>query len=460
MSGRILVVDDDASIRETFEHHLARSGYQVRTAASAEEALALVAEFEPALVITDIRMPGMDGLELLRQVRSAAEDIDVLLITAHEEMKTAIEAMKAGAYDYLVKPLDLDQIDILLQRCFRDRALHRRVRHLADEAAEPYSLERLVGRDPRMIEIYKLIGTLAENRAPVLIRGETGTGKEVIARAIHFNSADAAEPFIAVNCTALTQTLLESELFGHVRGAFTGAIADRKGRFELAGSGTIFLDEIGDTSPEFQAKLLRVLEEREFYPVGGERARRTEARVIAATHRPIEELVAEGRFREDLYFRLRVVEITVPPLRERRDDIPLLAEHLIARIGAELHKEVRLISEDAMRLLTAYDWPGNVRELENALTRAAVLARGPFIAPEHLSLAAVSLTHASATAGTTPDDTLDAVERTHVQQVLERTGGNKRQAARLLGISRPRLDRIIEKHGLMVTDRGQGGHGS
>jgi DNA-binding NtrC family response regulator len=459
MSRRILVVDDDASIRETFEHHLTRSGHQVATAASAEAALDHIAELDPALVITDLRMPGMDGLELLRRVRAAMPDVDVLVITAHEDMRSAMEAMKAGAYDYLVKPLDLDQIDLLVERCFQDRRLKRRAQQLTAEAAEPYALNQLVGRDPRMIEIYKLIGTLAANRAPVLLRGETGTGKEVIARAIHFNSADAQEPFIAVNCTALTETLLESELFGHVRGAFTGAVADHRGRFELAGAGTIFLDEIGDVSPSFQAKLLRVLEDREFYPVGGERPRRTEARVIAATNRSIEERIRTGDFREDLYFRLKVVEIWVPPLRDRRGDIPLLADHLLARIAADLHKEVRLIAADALRALAAYDWPGNVRELENTLTRAVVVARGSAITSEHLSLGPATEAADPAAAGAVNDEsTLDQAERAHVERVLRRTGGNKRQAARILAISRPRLDRLIAKHRLMVTERDHRGH--
>ena len=458
MKQRILVVDEDASIRDTFEHHLTRSGYEVSTAASAEQALGILAESDPDLVITDVRMPGMDGLELLRQIRSLLPDVDVIVITAHEDMRSAMEAMKAGAQDYLVKPLDLDQLDLLVERCFSDRKLRRRVQQLDAEEAESYSLDRLVGRDPRMIEISKLIGSLADNRAPVLIRGETGTGKELIARAIHFNSASSEEPFVAVNCTALTETLLESELFGHVRGAFTGAVSDHRGRFELAGAGTIFLDEIADTSPQFQAKLLRVLEDHEFYPVGGERPRRTGARVIAATNACLEERVAEGGFREDLYFRLKVVEVSVPPLRERRGDIPLLAEHLLARIARDLHRDVRLISEDALEALAGYDWPGNVRELENTLTRAAVTSRGPVITLERLSLG-----HASeADAGSDPDEavarSLDDVERAHVQRILDQTGSNKRQAARILEISRPRLDRLIGKYDLTVTDRYHDSH--
>ncbi len=455
MTRRVLVVDDDDSIRETFAYHLGRAGYHVTTAASGEEALALLTEVEPGVVITDIRMPGMDGLELLGRIRAASPETDVLVITAHEDMKSASTAMKQGAYDYLVKPLDLDRIEALVERCFRDRKLRDRSQGLAEAAGEPNGSRQLVGGDPRMIEIYKLIGTLADNPAPVLIQGETGTGKELIARAIHLGSRRAEEPFIAVNCTALAETLLESELFGHVRGAFTGAVSHHKGRFELAGSGTLFLDEIGDTTPSFQAKLLRVLEEREFYPVGGERPRRTDARVMAATNQHLETLVREGRFRQDLFFRLKVVEITVPPLRERRADIPLLADHLLVRIGRGLHKDVRGISEPAMALLADYAWPGNVRELENTLTRAVVLARGPVLTPELLSLGPVE-------AGVSPDadETLDARERDHVAEVLRRVGGHKRRAVEILGISRPRLDRIIARYGLEVTKRDPGGNAS
>jgi DNA-binding NtrC family response regulator len=459
MTKRVLVVDDDDSIRETFEYHLKRAGYEVTTAESAEEALGLLAEVDPGVAITDVRMPGMDGLELLRRIRSASPETDVLVITAHEDMKSASAAMREGAYDYLVKPLDLDRIEALVDRCFRDQKLSRRSEQLAEEAAEPYALDQMVGRDPRMIEIYKLIGTLADNPAPVLIQGETGTGKELIARAIHFGSQGAEEPFIAVNCTALTENLLESELFGHVRGAFTGAVANHKGRFELAGAGTIFLDEIGDTTPSFQAKILRVLEEREFYPVGGERPRRTEARVMAATNQPLEKLVNEGRFRDDLYFRLKVVEITVPPLRDRRNDIPLLAGHLLARISQGLHKDVRLISDEAMETLSEYHWPGNVRELENTLTRAVVLARGPAVTPELLSLGPMgggiggSPAPQASASESGANETLDALERDHVEEVLRRVGGHKRRAVEILGISRPRLDRIIAKYGLEVTKR-------
>jgi two-component system response regulator PilR (NtrC family)/two-component system response regulator HydG len=459
VTERILVVDDDASIRETFRHHLAGQGYQMATAGDAAEAIAQLAGFDPALVITDVRMPRLSGLELLQQLKEARPDLDVIVITAHQDMATAIGAMKAGAYDYLVKPLDLDQIDLVVTRCLRDRAARAKARRLTAEVAGPYQLDRIVGRDPAMIEVFKLIGSVTRGRTPVLIRGETGTGKELVARAIHYNSDAAGEPFVALNCTAIPVELLESELFGHVRGAFTGAVSDRRGRFELAGRGTIFLDEIGDTSPALQAKLLRVLQEREFFPVGSEKSRRTEARVIAATNRDLKSLVKEERFREDLYYRLKVVEIRLPPLRDRPGDIPVLARHFLEQGAREMHLPAPTLSEPALKVLTRYDWPGNVRELEHTLTRAMVLARGGVIGAEHLPLGAP----VPGRTDEPEDDSLEAAERAQVRRVLARTGGNKRQASALLGISRPTLDRLMEKHGLaggVVKDVDTGGQES
>jgi DNA-binding NtrC family response regulator len=462
MPRTVLLVDDDASIRRTFELQVTRLGYVVHTTESAEAALACVGSVDPGVVVSDVRMPGLGGLSLLDHMRAARPSVPILMITAHQDMATAVAAMKSGAYDYLVKPLDLDRLELVLDRCFRERDARRRAERAAadaDDVKESYSLGQLVGRDATMVEIYKTIGVLATNRASVLVRGETGTGKEMLARAIHFNSDAATEPFVAVNCTAVPEALLESELFGHLRGAFTGATGDRRGRFELAGRGTIFLDEIGDTSPAFQAKLLRVLQDREFYPVGGEKPRRTEARVIAATHRPLEQLVRSGQFREDLYFRLRVVEISVPPLRERRDDIGALAEHLIAKTGKELHKEGSTLSAEALRALCSYDWPGNVRELENTLTRALVLARGPTITADLLALGAAAPGVISDPDRPT-DESLASVERAHVSAVLARLKGNKRRAARALGVSRSRLDRLLDKHGLAAPERDNESHES
>jgi DNA-binding NtrC family response regulator len=448
MGRKILVVDDDAATREAFELHLLGSGYEVACADSAEVALSTLHRFAPDVILTDVQMGGISGIELLQRVTQISPETHVIVITGYDDMASTIQAIREGAFDYLAKPVDIDQLDLVLQRCFRERAAQKRAGpDTPDGRAVDSGL--VAGRSPQMVEIFKQIGHLASNRAPVLIRGETGTGKELIARAIHDFSQWAAEPFIAINCTAIAESLLESELFGHTRGAFTGALNDRKGRFEQAGLGTLFLDEIGDTSPAFQAKLLRVLQQREFYPVGGERARRTEARVVAATHRPIEELIREGKFREDLYFRLRVVEIQIPPLRERIEDIPLIAEHLLARACRTMHKQVRVIPPDVMRMLQSYEWPGNVREMENAIARAVVLSRGPVLSAEHLPLRS----HASQESGASANaparlKTLDETEREHVERVLERTGGNKRRAAAILGISRPRLDRLLSKYSM------------
>jgi DNA-binding NtrC family response regulator len=442
MPRRILLVDDDPSVLTSLSQGLSHLGTEPDSAGSAEEALTKLARDPPDLILSDIRMPGLDGIELLKLVHSRAPSVDVVLMTAFDDMTTVVRSMREGAFDFLVKPIDLDELSAVLSRAFEDQRARERVRRAADEEAQPYRLNELVGRDPRMIEVYKLVGQLAANRVSVLIRGETGTGKELVARAIHFNSTDASEPFIAVNCTALAETLLESELFGHVRGAFTGAVSDRRGRFALAGRGTILLDEIADTGPEFQAKVLRILEDGEFYPVGTELPERTEARVITATHRDLEDMVRDGRFREDLYYRLRVVEIALPPLRDRPEDLPVLARHLVCKASAKLHRSAPTLPDSTVELLLRHDWPGNVRELENCLTRAIALATGGVIRPTHLGLGPED------GASLRPFRTLEATERDEVRRVLAATGGNKTRTAEILGISKPRLYRLIEKHQL------------
>ncbi len=422
--ARIMVVDDDKDGLEVLKTRLTHAGYEVETAESAEQALARVAAFDPGMIVTDVRMSGMTGLELLDKIRTSTDGIEVVVMTAHDDMETAVSAMRSGAFDFLVKPVDPKALQSLADRCFKERELLDSTTETEEALALPRG--RLIGGDPRMIDIYKTIGVLAANRATVLIRGETGTGKEVIARGVHDNSDVSSEPFIAVNCTALTDSLLESELFGHVKGSFTGATGSRKGYFELAGKGTIFLDEIGDTSPDFQTKLLRVLQERQFYPVGGEEPRSTKARVIGATHRPIERLIEEGRFREDLYFRLKVVEINVPPLRERPGDIQMIATALLGKIRGETGRDVRRISDEALLRLQHHPWPGNVRELENALMRAAIVARGTVIGADHLILESHDTD--------VEDVTLKAAIRLHVHRVLDRVGGDQESAAELLGI--------------------------
>ena len=336
MPRRVLVVDDDSSMRNAIEQAL-RADYDVVVANGVEAALGMLGAGID-VVLSDVRMPGADGFTLLRLLKERAPSVDVIMMSAFDDMPTVVTVMREGATDFLAKPLDLHDLRRVLQRVFDDRRVRERLQQTAEGAAASYQLDELIGGAPGMVAIYKLVGQAAAVRTNVLIRGETGTGKELIARAIHYNSSDATEPFVALNCTSLPSTLLESELFGHVRGAFTGAHAARRGRFDLAGRGTIFLDEIGDTSPEFQTKLLRVLQEREYYPVGAERPERAEARVTAATHRNLEQMVADGSFRADLYYRLRVLEIAVPPLRERAADIPLLARHLLQLASHALHR--------------------------------------------------------------------------------------------------------------------------
>jgi DNA-binding NtrC family response regulator len=455
---RILLVEDDESHRRTLDRHMSASGYSVLAVESAEAALNRIHDFQPDIIVTDVQMDGMDGFELLRRVRETLPDVDVVVITGYAGVQGAIDAMKDGAYDYLVKPLDLDQLDEVLERCIVERQAPEGTTLRGEADALPASVGGLVGRHPAMMEVFKRIGTVAASRAAVLIQGETGTGKELIARTIHANSAYSDEPFVAVNCAAVPENLLESELFGHVKGAFTGATSDRLGRFELAGDGTIFLDEIGDTTLAFQSKLLRVLQEREFYPVGGEELRRTRARVVAATHQSLKEHVRDGSFREDLYFRLQVIEIHVPPLRERRSDIPLLVRHILAKASADLERPVPALPPEVMAELLSRDWTGNVRELENTLTRAIVLCRGPSLSmrdiggrsgEEGVERAMRPLDSDISDDEGDDDLSLDAMERRYVQQVLLKTGGNKSAAARILEISRPRLDRMIDRHRLV-----------
>jgi len=443
MPGALLIVDDDSTVRESLGEALSEAGYDVRTAEDVAHALAALSAHAPDVVLSDVRMPGLDGLELLRLLRERSPGVQVILMTAYDDMPTVAAAMRQGATDFLVKPLHLHALRDLLTRVFDDRRARERASRDGPAAEDGLAIGDLVGRDARMIEIYKLIGQVAATHANVLIRGESGTGKELIARAVHANSREAAEPFVPINCTALPATLLESELFGHVRGSFTGAVGDRRGKFAQAGRGSIFLDEIGDTSGDFQTKLLRVLQERQFYPVGADRPERTEARVIAATHRELEAMVAAGQFRADLYYRLRVVEIVVPPLRDRPGDLPLLARALLHRASAALGRPAPVLASDALAALARHSWPGNVRELENCLTRALVVASGEVIRAEHVVLGVPTGNDAPGHVST-----LEEMEREHVIRALAATRGHKARAAQLLGVSRPRLDRLLAKHGL------------
>ena len=425
----------------------------VTTAPSAEEALQVIAEVDPDVALVDVRMPGMDGLELLRLLRERSPDVAVVVMSAYEDLPTVAAAMRDGTVDFLVKPLYLHQVRDVVGKIPARRSGQRSPVEPEPLLDVPSPAVDIIGHTPGMIEVFKRVGQAAGNRVTVLVRGESGTGKEMVARSIHHSSTDSAEPFVAVNCAALPEGLLESELFGHVKGAFTGASSDRAGRFVSAGRGTIFLDEIGDTTDQFQSRLLRVLQEQEIYAVGSDTPRRTEARVIVATHRDLEALLESGAFRTDLYYRIRVIEIDIPPLRERLDDIRALAEHLVWRVSRSLHRDPPTLADDASAALASHDWPGNVRELENCLARAVVAATGASISAEHLSLGR-DRPRESTNLGS-----LEEAEQQHLKRVLKAVDGRKTRAAEILGVSRTRLDRLIKKYRLEELAPGRGGGG-
>src|SRR5258706_6215181 len=406
---RILIVDDDRSIRELLSMHLEERGFGVDSAATGAEGFRIAEESPPSAIVLDMRLPDGSGIDLIPELRKRAAEAPVLMITAHHDMATTILAMKAGAFDYIHKPIDIQAFDLALDRALEVRRLSRGTDYLSVEGSRPFKIDDIVGASPSMQQLFKDVGRVAASKATVLIHGESGTGKELIARVIHSYSA-AQKPFIAINCSAIVDTLLESELFGHEKGAFTGALQAKPGKFELAEEGSIFLDEIGELSQNLQAKLLRVLQEREVERVGGGRRIPIRARILAATHRELADEVKANRFREDLYQRLKVVTLSLPPLRERPEDIPILVEHLLVKINQRLHKNLRRVPREVIEKLQKRAWPGNVRELENVLMRAAVLSQGEVLLEEHLIEQAPQrvLTPPPATDGRVP--TLDEVE--------------------------------------------------
>jgi DNA-binding NtrC family response regulator len=455
---RALVVDDDESLRRVMARQLADAGHDVVAAASAEEALAHLAEGGADLLVTDQRMPGMDGLRLLAEAKRLDPDLAVVVVTAHGNVGSAVEAMRLGATDYLEKPFPREALLLAAEKALRVRDLERANVRLRQELVDRYSYESLVGGSVVMKDVFRTIARVSASSSPVLVRGESGTGKELVARAIHYASARARGPFVPVNCSAIPEGLLEPELFGHARGAFTGAVRRRRGRFEEADGGTLFLDEIGELHPALQAKLLRVLQDGEVRPVGDERSVRTDVRLVAATNRDLEAAMEEGAFREDLYYRIAVLPLRLPPLRERRDDVPLLVAHLLAKKGqAGIH-----VDSAVVEALRAYAWPGNVRELENVLERALVLRRQPDRMtledlPEEILRPAAP---AGALAGLAiPEEglSLAAVERDLIAAALSRTGGNQTRAAKLLGITRQTLIYRMGKHGLAGDGGPEGG---
>jgi len=441
----ILIIDDDALIRKTLSAHLARQGFDVQTAEDGESGLRMHGEMNPDLVLLDIRLPDTDGLDVLRRIREKAGRATVVMMTAYDDMKTTVEAIKLGAFEYLVKPLDYVALDLTVATAFQVRALEEKISYLVEEKQKEYTIDAIVGRSAPMRSVFKLIGSVANTRTNVLIQGESGTGKELVAKAIHYNSPYRDEPFIVINCSAIQDTLLESELFGHVKGAFTDAVCETKGKFEIAGRGTLFLDEVGDVSPNLQSKLLRVIETRDFMKVGGERVLKTEARIIAATNQNLRALIEAGKFREDLYYRLKVVEINLPALRDRREDIPGLVSYLLEKINRELRKTVRKVPPDVMKILAETPWRGNVRELENALIRAVILAKGDVVLKENLPLESEERKPFARELVS-----LEEVEKDYIQHVLAAVKGSKTRASQILKISRPTLDKKIKDFSLEV----------
>ena len=444
--SRVMVVDDDAETLALLREVIAKEGYEVETAEDAETALVRLGEWQPELVITDIHMPGMDGLALLAAVREKEPDIPVVLLTAFGSLKTTVDAIKAGAFDYLSKPFIVDDIRLVVRRALEHKKLVRENRSLRGQLQERYKFDNLVGSSSGMVEVYKLVARVAETDSTVLIQGESGTGKELIARAIHANSGRSNGPFIAIDTGSLAETLLESELFGHERGAFTGAVASKKGLLEQAHLGTCFLDEIADLSPVMQSKLLRSLQEREIRRVGSETPRAIDVRIIAASKKALKPLVEAGTFREDLLYRLEVVTIVLPPLRDRIEDIPLLSRYFVDKFGHTKEKPVTGLAPDTIPLLTHYAWPGNVRELEHVIERAIALTPHPIITSEDLpeSIRTATVQDSARVRGW---DTLEEMEKHYIRRVLEAHHQDHGQAAAILGIHRKTLLRKLRQYG-------------
>ncbi|MDQ7783426.1 MAG: sigma-54 dependent transcriptional regulator [Desulfomonilaceae bacterium] len=442
---KVLVIDDEPSIRESLEMFLTEKGLSVAAAATGKEGLALWRSYEPKVIILDIRLPDSSGLDILREITSRDTDVKVIMITAHHDMESTIEAMRRGAYDYIHKPLDVDELDHAVAMAQHIAAASESNAALVCKDPGPDPRHYIVGNTPSMRSIFKTIGLLSRNRATVLIEGETGTGKDLIARVIHESSGLQDQPYVTVDCTTLVDTLLESELFGHERGAFTGAVESKKGRLELAGRGTIFFDEVGDLPGPLQAKLLRFLEYREFTRVGGTQTYRSQARIIAATNRNLVDLTRKGRFREDLLFRLKVISLHVPPLRERIEDLPEMVQVFLAEINRELQTKVTRVEKEAMNRLRSYTWPGNVRELKNVLTKAVMESRGSVLLADAVKDSLTEIgTELPLNKGLR---TLDEVEKEHILQSVFQADGNLSAAARALGLSRPTLRKRLKQYG-------------
>ena len=463
MKGRILVADDEEIVIQSCLRVLSGGGFQVDAARDGLKALKAIDENGYDVLILDIKMPKMNGMEVLQRVKEAHPDIDVIMITGLHEIETAVQAMKLGAFDYLPKPFDPEELELVVARAFERRQLLQENISLKSEVSAKYRFENIIGSSPEMQAVYRLIARCAPTNSTVILRGESGTGKELIARAIHYNSLRKDRPFVTVDCTALSESLLESELFGHVKGSFTGAISNKKGLFETADGGTLFLDEIGNISLSTQAKLLRFIEEREFKAVGDTRVQTVNIRMITATNKDLEAMVADGNFRDDLYYRINIFPIEIPPLRERRDDIPPLAFHFLKKFRSEAEHEVKEFSAGAMNLLMNLDWPGNVRELENVVHRGVILASGEVIRQGHLVNIVDMLPRVALDVPRTSEDlkrikkiarqkSVENVEKLFVLGALKRNGWNVTRSAEETGMQRSNFQALMKKYDIRVRD--------
>ena len=442
--NRILIIEDDKRLREILKKILDRKGFRVDLATNGSEGIARIKQDFYDMALTDLKMPGMDGIEVLRAIKKISPKTYVIIMTAYGTIDSAVEAMRNGAFDYVTKPFKTEEISIVLEKASEDRELRRKIEDLTKKVEQTSKFDNIIGKSKAMRAVFEMIRRVSKTDATVLITGKTGTGKELVTRAIHNGSERTGKPFVVVNSSAIPETLLESELFGYVKGAFTGALRDKRGLFQEAHEGTLFLDEIGEIPPSTQVKLLRAIEDRVITPVGGTKGEKVDLRLIAATNHDLQEEVSQGRFRGDLYYRLKVMSIHLPELKERREDVPLLANHFLKKYDTALKKEVKVISKETLSLLMDYDWPGNVRELEHVIERGVLVCDSEEILPDHLPVEIQLPEEAHIRRAVEEGRSLEEIEKTHIQLILKITGGHKEKAATILGIDRRTLYRKLK----------------